>query len=65
MTTGKAGNSLCRGHILVRHLVKAFPLRLHMLPSLRLRSTCERGLHLHLRRTCEPGLKPSSHVQRK
>ena len=39
----------------IRHLrKKTLPLRLRDLPSLRLRSTCER--RLHLRRTCEPGL---------
>ena len=41
---------------LVRHLGKTLPLRLRILPSLRLRSMCERRLRLHLRRTCEPGL---------
>ena len=38
-------------------------LRLHILPSLHLRSTCERRLRLHLRlhlhRICEPGFKVS------
>ena len=42
---------------LVRHLGKTLPLRVRILPSLRLRSTCERIFHL--RRTCnrEPLIK--------
>lgn len=32
-------------------------LRLHILPSLHLRSTCERRLRLHLHRMSEPGFK--------
>ena len=39
---------------------KTLRLRLRILPCLRLRSTCERLLHLHLRlhlrRKCEPSL---------
>ena len=56
-------------HFLGSRVPRPQPRRLCILPSLSLRSTCERRWHLrvllrlHLHRTCEPDLKDPSQPQ--